>query len=48
MSAIQREVVALVTAQRWAAVGSIHEGQPLVSMIAQSSAGHIGRLRPPP
>ena len=37
MSAIQREVVALVTAQRWAAVGSIHDGQPLVSMIAYAT-----------
>jgi len=34
MSAIQRELVALIKTQRWAAVGSIHDGQPLVSMIA--------------
>ena len=34
MSAIQREVVTLINSQRWAAVGSIHDGQPLVSMIA--------------
>ncbi len=34
MSAIQREVVSLVATQRWAAIGSIHENAPLVSMVA--------------
>jgi putative heme iron utilization protein len=34
MSAIQREVVGLINAQRWAAFGSVDDGQPLVSMIA--------------
>jgi putative heme iron utilization protein len=34
MSAIQRDVVSLVQAQRWAALCTVHHGNPLASMVA--------------
>jgi hypothetical protein len=34
MSAIQREVVALIQGQRWAALATLHDGAPAVSMAA--------------
>lgn len=44
MSAIQREVVSLVTTQRWAAIASIHEDAPLVSMVAYAVEPGLGGL----
>ena len=34
MSAIQREVIELVQQQRWAALATLHEGEPAVAMVA--------------
>jgi putative heme iron utilization protein len=34
MSAITREAAALIRAQRWAALATLDEGQPLASMVA--------------
>lgn len=34
MSAIQREVVGLIQQQRWAALATLHEGEPAAAMVA--------------
>ena len=50
MSAISREAATLIRAQRWAALATLHEGEPLASMVAYSVDGdgallfHISQL----
>lgn len=39
MSAIQRDVVRLIRAQRWAALATVHEGAPAVAMVAYALDG---------
>ena len=36
MSAISREAATLIRAQRWAALATLHEAEPLASMVAYS------------
>jgi putative heme iron utilization protein len=38
MSAIGREALQLIEAQRWAALATLHDGEPLASMVAYALA----------
>lgn len=44
MSAIQRDVLRLIAAHRWAALATLHDGGPAVSMVAYAVTPAYGEL----
>jgi hypothetical protein len=44
MSAIERDVIALIETQRWAALATVNDGVPLASMVAYAVEPGLGGL----